>query len=261
MTQNSNPIRQWFMEHAWISNFEKGIHLEGTSEEKWEFYFNFQDALKSIPSYTSPNARISRTSEFVGQVVIEDGAQILPGAYIEGPAYIGKNAFVGNGALIRPGSFLSRGSVIGFQCYSTAALLGPKAGAFHYCGVSRSLLEKNCRLTAYIVTGSARPDFLPILAHFPNDAGSPPIKRGCLIGENSFISSHVVIRPGITIEFNCFIGPFIFVSEDVSSETSLELEDGVKVRKNILNIAEIPAAPSVSFIEKQEEDTTEKDIH
>lgn len=221
--------------------------MAGTSEEKWSFYLNVEEALNSLPLFISPKAKISRSAEYVGQVVIESGAQVLPGAFVEGPAYIGRGSFIGNGALIRPGSFVSRGAIVGFQCYCTAAILGPKAGAFHFCGVSRSLLEKNCRFTAFVITGTARPNFKPILAHFPNEAGLHPVKRGCIVGENTFIGSHVIINPGVTIASNCYVGPHVNVSADLESNSRLRLRAQVEKTDNKLIVAEIPSAPAVDF--------------
>ena len=243
-------LTEWFERHSWLRSFEEGQPLSGTPEDKWRFYFAVQAALESLPLFVSKEARISKASERVGTVVIEPDAQILPGAFVEGPAYIGQGVVVGNGALIRAGSFLSRGSVIGNHCYCTASVLAAKAGAFHFCGVSRSVLERNCRLSAFVVTGTARPDLQPIPKHLPKDmfsmAHKAPAKRGCLIGENTFLSSHVCIAPGIAIGPNCLIAPFTYVHTDVPPGSRVEAPLSFRISKNRITVAEIDT-PAIQF--------------
>ena len=241
-------VRDWFVEHSLIKDFEEGVELQGSSEEKWAFYFEVQNALLSLPRHISPNAKVSQSAELVGQIVIEAGAQILPGVFIEGPVYIGQDVMVGNNALIRRGSFFSRGSIVGNHCYSTAAVFGPDAGAFHFCGISRSLLEKNSRLSAFVVTATTRPDLQPITANIGSRfEGEITMKRGTLIGENTFIGAHVVIAPGISIEKNCYIGPYVLVRSDVQAGKMLEVKLEVEITENYLTVAETPRAPLVDF--------------
>lgn len=241
-------VRDWFVGHSVIKDFEEGVEFQRSSDEKWAFYFQVQNALLSLPHHISPNARVSQSAEIVGQVVIEAGAQILPGVFIEGPVYIGRDVMVGSNALIRRGSFLSRGSILGNHCYSTAAVFGPGAGAFHFCGISRSLLEKNSRLSAFVVTATTRPDLQPITGQIANRfAGEITIKRGAIIGENSFIGAHAVIAPGISIEKNCYIGPYAFVRSDVQAGKMLEVKLDVEITENYLTVTETPRAPLVDF--------------
>lgn len=243
-----DKVGAWFEKYGFLKNFEEGAEVQGTSEEKWAFYFRVEEALLSLPRYISPEARVSHSAEFVGQVVIEAGAQILPGAFIEGPVYIGRDVMVGNNALIRPGSFLSRGCIIGNQCYCTSAILGPGAGVFHFCGISRSLIEKNSRLSAFVITATTRPDLQPIVAHLPDEfEGDIMVKRGSIIGENTFVGAHVVIAPGISIEKNCYIGPYAFVKSDIQAGKMVEVKLDVVIRENHLIVAETPKAPLVDY--------------
>jgi UDP-N-acetylglucosamine diphosphorylase / glucose-1-phosphate thymidylyltransferase / UDP-N-acetylgalactosamine diphosphorylase / glucosamine-1-phosphate N-acetyltransferase / galactosamine-1-phosphate N-acetyltransferase len=247
-TMDITKVRDWFAEHSLIKDFEEGVEVQGFSEEKWAFYFQVQGALSSLPRYISPSAKVSQSAEIVGQVVIEAGAQILPGVFIEGPVYIGRDVMVGNNALIRGGSFLSRSSIIGNHCYSTEAIFGPGAGAFHFCGISRSLLEKNSRLSAFVVTATTRPDLQPITSHIPNKFECKmTLKRGTIIGENTFIGAHVAIPPGISIEKNCCIGPYAFVQSDLQAGKMLKVKLDVEISENQLTVAEIPRAPLVNF--------------
>lgn len=248
MDISKKNVKTWFKKYAFLKAFEEGTEVQGTPEEKWAFYFKVQDALLSLPRYISPEARVSQSAECEGQVVIEAGAQILPGAFIEGPTYIGQDVMVGNNALIRRGSFLSKGCIIGSQCYCTTSILGPGAGVFHFCGISRSLIEKNSRLSAFVITATTRPDLQPIMAHLPYEYKADLIiKRGSIIGENTFIGAHVVIAPGISIEKNCYIGPYAFVNSDIQAGKVLEVKQEVEIRENRLIVAETPKSPFVDF--------------
>lgn len=244
-------ITLWFNSHRWLKDFEEGLPLIGKPEAKWKFYYNIQKALESLPTYISPKSKISRTAEYSGQVIIESGVQILPGVFIEGPAYIGRNALVGNCSLVRAGSFISNGAIIGNHCYCTASVLGPKAGAFHFCGISRSLLERNSRVSAFVVTATTRPDLKPITNYLPDKKISKLIKRGCIIGENTFVGPYVFIAPGVAIGKNCLIGSSAHVTSDIVDQTRLDPVFKIKVRENKISTAKAPQPPSISFKEKK----------
>ncbi len=230
----------WLDKHKWLKEFEEGLPISGIPEEKWRFYFQVQDALKSLPKYISKDSNISSSSEITGSVVIESGAQILPNTFIKGPSYIGKNALVGNSSLIRPGTFISKGAIVGNHCYCTAAVIGPQAGVFHFCGISRSVIERKCIVSVFVVTASTRADLKPILHALPKEIESTPVKRGSIIGENTFIGPHVVISPGVIIGNNCFIGPYINVAKNVNNGTRLDTIFKIRESKNNIAIAEFP---------------------
>lgn len=227
-----------------VLSFEHGRSLDGTTADKWAFYARVQRVLMSARPYVSPGAQISKSAEIVGPVVVEEGARVLPGAFIEGPAYLGRGVLVGNCTLVRPGSFLSRKVVLGNHCYCTAAVLGPTAGAFHFCGVSRSLLEKNSRLSAFVVTASTRPDLRPVA----EDASySKLLKRGCLIGQNTFVGAHTVLMPAVVVGSDCLIGAYCEIRKDVPSRTRILRPCTLDMQQNTTVVAEHPKSPSVEF--------------
>lgn len=246
MDKEKEVLKRWLEKNNEIIEFEEGACLPSKPENKWKFYFRIQEALEGLHGYTSSDCKIAERAELSGQVVVREGARILPGAFIEGPAYVGKNTLVGNSALIRANSFLSAGSVVGNHCYCTAGVLGPKAGAFHFSGISRSVLERNCRVSAFVVTGTTRPDLKTIEKNLPPSIDRDTKKRGCTIGENTFLGAHVATVPGIDIGKNSFIGNFVTVDENIPEETYIVSKIPTERAENKLETVEV-TYPEVKF--------------
>lgn len=243
---SSEKVICWFKKNIELKRFEKGQSLNKDIYSKWCFYYKVYKALDSLPRFISPKAKIALSAELSGNVVIEEGAQILPNAFIEGPSYIGKNVLIGNSALIRSKSFISRNSVLGNHSYCTSSILGPKSAAFHFCGVSRSLLERNSRLSAFVLTATTRPDLKPIdKKNFI--INSTIHKKGCIVGENSFIGAYVILFPGITIGSNCFIGSFSSINFDIPDGKEVKANINLEIKNNNIKTVEIPPNINILF--------------
>jgi len=241
-----SDLRAFFDTYKWLQAFEQGEVLPIDVTKKWEFFYHVQQVLLELPAYIDREARVSKNAEISGQVYIDNGARILPGAFIEGPTYIGKNVVVGNSALIRPLSFLSQDCIVGNHCYCTESVIAPGSGAFHFCGISRSLLEKNCRITAFVITATVKPDLTPINRCIPNEI-KPPLKQGCIIGENTFIGAHVVLAPGIIIGKDCFIGPFTYINHDIPCGKFIAADNKLAITENKISMAYLGIPPQPQF--------------
>lgn len=239
---------EWLSSHDEIEEFQSTGLLPALLHEKWGLYDRIQNALHSLPRFISPDAKIAETSEIVGNVVVESGARILSGAYIEGPAFIGKNAIVGNASLIRPGTFLSHEVSVGSHCYCTAVMCAPYVRVTHFCGVSRSILEKFSTLSAFILTASLRADLKPIELNL-TDMDIAPMKRGCVVGENTYIAPHVTINPGVHIGANCFIGSFVIVSRNIPDKMQLRNLSTSEIKENTIEVGKLDPK---TFIEETE---------
>lgn len=225
---------------------EKG-GLSSNDADSWTQYRSLLSELDGLNRYVSSDADVSPRANLIGPVYVEAGAQILPGAYVEGPTYIGQNALVGTCSLIRGQSFLSRETVIGNHCYCTEAVLGPETGVFHLSGISRSILDRGCHISAFVVTGTTRPDLQPVVPE-PNLEGVDTIqKRGCIIHENTYISPHVVTSPNITIGRNSFIGPFVHLDEDTPDQTYVETSLSSQYSDNKITDVQIDDPPRYPF--------------
>jgi NDP-sugar pyrophosphorylase family protein len=224
-------VKEWFDLRNDIKKFERTGYLSSRdAAERWRFYWSVQDALSSITRYISRGAKLSRSAELSGDVVVERGAQILPNAFIEGPAFVGQGVVVGNSALIRAGSFLSRGSLVGNHCYCTASVLAPDVRVSHFCGVSRSLLARNCYLSAFVVTATTRPDLRAIAVPGMKEEEFPQ-KIGTLIGEDTYVAPHVVIAPGVHIGSHCVVDSFSVVAVDLESNSRLKIVQQASVHE------------------------------
>lgn len=241
---------EWAEREEEVRLFAEEGGLSSNDTDSWVQYRAIRSELEELERYVSPEADVSPRANLIGPVHIEAGAQILPGAYIEGPTYIGQNALVGTCSLVRGQSFLSRDSIIGNHCYCTEAVIGPEAGVFHLSGISRSIIDRGCHISAFVVTGTTRPDLRPVVPD-PDLEGVDTIqKRGCIIHEHSYISPHVVTNPNITIGRNSFIGPFVQLSEDIPDQTYVESSLSSTHSNNQITDVQIDHPPRYPFEEE-----------
>lgn len=240
----NNSIEEWFKSYKEISCFESNGKIPGNP---WKFYLDLQEVIKEIPNSISPQSKISNSAEIGDFVFINEGVRIFPNAFIEGPSYIGKNVVIGNSALVRKGSFISHDSIIGNHCYCTASIIGPWSGAFHFSGISRSLIGKNSRLSAYVVTATTSADIKPVQI---NDDLEPFNKIGCTIGNNTFIAPHTLIGSGVSIGNNCFIGSFSNILNNVEDNTRIIPQFDYRVEKRAILTRQHPNPPDVNFKSK-----------
>lgn len=209
-------VRDWLASWPTLKRFEAHGVIKEPVEGKWNFYRQVQEAIGEMPRYLSKGARISRSAEIVGDVIIESGVQIFPNSFVEGPVFIGRESIIGNCALVRAGTFLSRRSLLGNHCYCTSSVVAPDVRIAHFCGISRSLLERNCYLSAFVITATMRPDQRAI--EIPGLTYDEfPTKAGALIGEATYIAPHVVIGPGVCVGDHCVVGSFAVVMRDLPS--------------------------------------------
>jgi glucose-1-phosphate thymidylyltransferase len=225
---------KWLKSDSIVDEFcHNGTIIDSTYSE-WDLYEIIINKLRSIPNYISKTACIDPTAIISGSVIIEDGVEILPNTIIKGPCYLGKNVIVGNFSFVRPFSFISNEVLIGNHSYCNEAVIGPKCRASHFVGCSRSILMRNVTLSSFVLTATLRADYMPIV----NENGNIIKKRGCVIGENTYLAPHTTVSPGVTIGKDCFIGSYINITKNVADKRFLKADINILDRENEIKVGE-----------------------
>lgn len=118
-----------------------------------------------LQTYTAPlihpQAKIDPSVRIVGNVIVDEGAVILPHATLSGPVYIGRNVMVGQGVLIRS-SVVEADSEVGYGSEICRSYVGPQC-KLHHAYVGDSILEKDVRMARGSCTANLRFDRQPVL--------------------------------------------------------------------------------------------------
>jgi UDP-N-acetylglucosamine diphosphorylase / glucose-1-phosphate thymidylyltransferase / UDP-N-acetylgalactosamine diphosphorylase / glucosamine-1-phosphate N-acetyltransferase / galactosamine-1-phosphate N-acetyltransferase len=162
----------------------------------------------------SPEAYVSEQAAIVGDVIIEAGAKVFPGAGIVGPAYIGKDTIVGNGALVRHAMVLNNCQV-GFTTEVARSYVADGVN-LHACRVLDSIFAENVNFSAGCTTANLRIDkgIVPTTVKGQRMASGRD-KFGSVIGAGAFLGVDVMTMPGTKIGADAVVGPGTHVHDDV----------------------------------------------
>lgn len=164
-----------------------------------------------------PSARVMDNVTLLGNVVVEEGARIFPGAAVVGPVYIGKGAIIGNGALVRE-SMVGAGCMVGHTSEVARSYLGQQVN-LHRAVVLDSVFEDRVNFSAGCITANLRIDHGNVKSTVKGDRlNSGRDKLGAMIGEGAFIGIQSGTMPGVKIGAGAEIGAFTNVTEDVGEK-------------------------------------------
>lgn len=162
----------------------------------------------------SPSAIIADGVSIRGNVIIEAGVRIFPGAAVLGPAYIGAHTIVGNGALVR-GSMVGEHSIAGYATEVARSWIGDNVW-FHTNYVGDSVIDNNVSFGSGTVTGNLRLDEGIIKVSVKGERISTGRnKLGQIIGSGTRVGINASLMPGVVIGRNAFVGPGVILSQDV----------------------------------------------
>lgn len=170
--------------------------------------------LNEIKSYRGRNVKIDKTAKIVGNVFLDDEAQVFEYSKIVGPCYIGKAAVIGNFALLVE-SMIGEESVVGGYSEVTRSYLGKNVW-LHRNYVGDSVLEDNILFGAGSVLANFRFDERDISSYVKGirvDTGLP--KLGAMIGSNVKVGVNSTLMPGVKIGPNSHVWPQSLVKEDL----------------------------------------------
>jgi acetyltransferase-like isoleucine patch superfamily enzyme len=239
MKLRTDAAEEWLYFDERLRKFSLTGEIDGSFQDEWELYDAVISHLGAVPASISDTAIVSPTAEIYGNVLIDYGAEILPFTIIKGPAYIGRNVVVGNFSFVRPFTFLSQETLLGNHSYCNEVVSAPKCRASHYVGCSRSILMRNSTLSSFVLTATLRADYKPVLKTDEKIIK----KRGCVVGQNSYLAPHVTVLPGVRIGKNCFIGSHVTVARDVADNKSLKASVSLIEKENVMEIPEREYGP------------------
>lgn len=170
---------------------------------------------KLTVSHIAKSASVAEDVVLSGNVVIEESATIYEGVCIKGPAYIGKHAVVGNRAIIRGGVTVEEGSTVGSQMEVKNTII-MKNTSTHTGFIGDSVIGKNTKIAAGIVTANARLDRQPVQAMVKDTKINSGLRHlGVIVGDNDNIGIKVATMPGIIIGNTVVVGPSTTVMKNI----------------------------------------------
>jgi bifunctional UDP-N-acetylglucosamine pyrophosphorylase/glucosamine-1-phosphate N-acetyltransferase len=175
--------------------------------------------LAQLKTSISPSAKIAASAQIIGEVCIEEGAQVMENVVIKGPCYIGKNSFIGNNAVLRAGVDIEENSVIGanMEIKNTLVMGSSKT---HSGFIGDSVIGINCRIAAGFCTANVRLDRETVKVGMKDKKIDSGLKSlGVMVGAGSRIGIKSSTMPGVIIGSNAIIGSGTTVMNNVESDT------------------------------------------
>lgn len=181
----------------------------------WHVLEVMEHYLSKIQGQTiAPDVYIADTARIVGNVIIEPGVKVFPGAAIVGPAYVGAGTIVGNNALVRASMVLDRCEV-GYTTEIARSYVADHVG-MHACRVLDSVFMPNVNFSAGCTTANLRIDKGIVSSTVKGDrVRTDRDKLGAIIGEGAFLSVDVMTMPGVKVGVGAQVGPGTHVHHDI----------------------------------------------
>lgn len=235
----TTPFEHYQLEKA-ISSFakKKVVKIVETKEETvtlkypWDLLSMKNYLLKTIKRSISKKAKIAESAEILGEVVVEDNAEISNGAKIKGPCYIGKNSFIGDNVILRNGVDIEDNVVVGanMEIKNTIIMASSKV---HSGFIGDSILGENSRVGAQFCTANVRLDRTSVKVVVKGKEVDSRLKSlGIMTGRNVKIGVKSSTMPGILIGENAIIGPSTTVLSNVDDNAKYYSKfQGVVVKK------------------------------
>jgi bifunctional UDP-N-acetylglucosamine pyrophosphorylase/glucosamine-1-phosphate N-acetyltransferase len=160
------------------------------------------------PLKGATRGRVDPGATLVGEVLVEEGAEVRRGAYIEGPTIVGPEAVVGPNCYVRPATSIGPKAKIGNACEVKNSILMASAHVPHQNYVGDSILGERCNLGAGTKVANLRLDEAPIRILFRGmeiDTGLR--KLGVIMGDDVKVGINASIDAGTIIGEQSFLGP------------------------------------------------------
>ncbi len=218
------PDGHYRLEEA-ISSFVKrqSVRFVKTKEDvpslkySWDLLDVKNYLLGKIKKSIGKNVVIAKSAEIIGDVEIQDGANIMEGAKIKGPCFIGKNSVVGNNAILRGGVDIEENSLIGANMEVKNSLI-MKGAKTHSGFIGDSVVGEDSRIGADFSTANVRLDRKNIASVVKGIKVDTDLSHfGAVIGSNVHIGIKSSTMPGIIIGQNATIGPSTVVLNNVEA--------------------------------------------
>lgn len=163
---------------------------------------------------------VDRNAVIRGPAVVEEGAEILAGAYLEGPVWVSSGCKVGPNCYLRPYTYLCRGTRVGNACEIKGSILMEKVHVGHLSYLGDSVIGAGSNLGAGTITANLRFDDRPVKVNVKGDmVDSGRRKLGAFLGDDVKTGINVSLFPGVKVGTGSWIGPHVAVQRDIEPNT------------------------------------------
>ena len=156
------------------------------------------------------NARISKTAELNGPLIIDEGAEIRHCAFIRGNAIIGKNAVVGNSTEIKN------------------SILFDNVQVPHYNYVGDSILGYKSHLGAGCIISNVKADKKNVCILCQGEKINTGLRKfGAIVGDEAEVGCNSVLNPGTIIGRQSRIYPLSSVRGVIEDNSIYKSKDNI----------------------------------
>lgn len=171
---------------------------------------------------TSVKGEVHRSASLQGSVVVEDGAEVLSGAFIEGPTIIGRKSIIGPNCYIRSSTSVGENCRIGNACEVKNSIIMEDTHIPHQNYVGDSVIGERCNLGAGTKIANLRLDEANIhLSWRGQDVDTGLRKLGVIMGDDVKVGINASIDVGAIIGEGSFIGPCAYVRGVIAPHTKV----------------------------------------
>ena len=221
-TLDETPDEHYRLEKA-ISNFSKNHLVKFVETENevpslkysWDLLGIKNYLFRNIKKTIGENVKIAKSSEIIGNVVIEDRVEIMEGSRIKGPCFIGQNSVVGNNVVLRNNVDIEENCVIGANIEIKNSLVMQNSKT-HSGFIGDSIIGENVRLGANFDTANVRLDRETVKTEIDREKVDTGLKKlGTIIGSSVKVGIKSSTMPGVIISQNSIVGPSTVVLQNV----------------------------------------------
>lgn len=140
--------------------------------------------------WIAKSASVHPSATIIGPCIIDEAAEVRPGAFIRGNVLVGKHAVVGNSTELK--------NVILFDNVQVP----------HYNYVGDSILGYGAHMGAGAITSNVKGDKTPVVIHDGEEQVNTGLKKvGALLGDHAEIGCNSVLNPGTVVGKNTQVYP------------------------------------------------------
>jgi len=151
---------------------------------------------------------VERGATLVGEVLVEEGAQVKHGSYVEGPAIFGPGAEIGPNCYIRPSTTIGPKAKVGNACEVKNSIVMAGTHVPHQNYVGDSIIGERCNFGAGAKVANLRLDEGSVKVVWRGmEVDTGLRKLGVVMGDDVRIGVNACIDPGTIIGEGSFIGP------------------------------------------------------
>lgn len=182
-------------------------------------------------------AKIHPSAVIEGNVMIGEGARVMPHATISGPCFIGRRCVIGNNALVRSSS-IGDDCVIGYNTEIKGTALAGSVWT-HMTYLGDSVVGENVSFGGGCITGNLRLDERGITS---GSERTGLAKFGVIVGNDCRLGIRVGTNPGIKIGCGSFVATGVVLGEDIPDGSFVDVKEGVlRIRPNSATVPSIAA--------------------